>query len=406
MARYVFRLPDIGEGTAEAELVAWHVAVGDMVEEDQPLADVMTDKATVEITAPVAGRVAALHGAPAQNVAIGAPLVEFDTEGATGEADGDAGEEAPEPQPVQRAAVVRRTVTERKDPDRPRAAPAVRKRAAEAGVKLEDVDGSGPEGRIRQSDVDAYLAKAGGAAPAETASAYDEIRLAGIRRRIAKRMEVSTRPIPHFSYIEEIDATELEHARAALNARYSDDGGRRLTLLPFIIRAMVHLLLDFPYINATYDDEAGILRQYRAVHVGIATQPANGLMVPVVRDAGSHDLWSLADEIARVSAAARDGSAPRDMLSGSTITLTSLGKLGGVAATPIINHPEVAIIGPNRIVERPVIRAGNVEPRRMMNLSSSFDHRIVDGHDAARFVQGLKELIEEPALLLAEPARP
>jgi 2-oxoisovalerate dehydrogenase E2 component (dihydrolipoyl transacylase) len=399
MAHHVFRLPDIGEGTAEAELVAWHVAVGDMVEEDQPLADVMTDKATVEITSPVSGRITRLHGDVGQAIAIGGPLVEFDVgEGGGGEGERDAGSVSapvaaapapmPEPRPPAGSA----------DASRPKASPAVRRRAAEANVGLEDVAGTGPHGRIRQPDLNAYLAQRG-TAPSPPAGEYQEIRLTGLRRRIAARMELSTRSIPHFSYIEEIDLTALEEARAALNA-HAAAGRPRLTLLPFFIQAIVRLVPDFPRVNATYDGERGVLRQYRDVHVGIATQTAQGLMVPVVRDAGRRDLWDLAAEIARVAAAARDGSAPREMLTGSTITLTSLGRLGGIAATPIINPPEVAIIGPNRIVERPVLSHGAVVARKLMNLSASFDHRIVDGHDAARFVQGLKEYLESPALLV------
>jgi 2-oxoisovalerate dehydrogenase E2 component (dihydrolipoyl transacylase) len=402
MGIHVFKLPDIGEGTAEAELVAWHVKVGDLVEEDQPVADVMTDKATVEITAPVSGRIVALHGTVGEPSQVGSPFIEFGTDG----------EAASVPAPVVptvpvavEAMPARATVAA----SRPKTSPAVRRRAKELGIALEQVRGRGPYGRIRQADIDAYLAYRSeaaepravpAAAPTPVAAGeYREVKLTGLRRRISEKMELSTRRIPHFSYIEEVDVTALEEARALLNDRHA---GKRpkLSLLPFFIQALCRTLPDFPQINATYDEESGTVRQYAPVHVGIAAQTNSGLMVPVLRDAGRLGLWELASEISRLAAAARDGSAKREELSGSTITITSLGTLGGIATTPVINHPEVAIVGPNRIVERPVVRDGAIEVRKMMNISSSFDHRVVDGHDAARFIQELKALIEEPALLL------
>jgi len=439
VGNYVFKLPDVGEGTAEAELVAWHVAVGDAVEEDQLLAEVMTDKATVELTSPVAGLVTALHGAAGQQVPVGGPLVSFDVEGA-----GNVAAPKAETESVQAPSV---TAQERRatspnggglsDPKsppvggstreageggktapvtrtaqtpgvRPLASPAVRKRARELGLDLQFVPGSGPAGRIEHGDLDAFVAHGtrgpsehGGSASSTFAKAEGttEIRIIGLRRKIAEKMAESVRRIPHITYVEEIDVTALEDLRAHLNAQAKVSGKPKLTVLPFIARAIVVALRDQPQINATYDDEAGVLTQHAAVHLGIAAQTPNGLMVPVVRHAEALDPYAAAAEIARVSGAAKDGSAKREELSGSTITITSLGTLGGVVHTPIINHPEVAIVGPNKIEERVVVRNGQMVVRKMMNLSSSFDHRIVDGHDAAVFVQRIKGLLEHPATL-------
>lgn len=392
MANYVFKLPDIGEGIAEAELVQWYVKPGDTVAEDQPLADVMTDKATVELTSPVSGTVVAIHGEEGQLRQIGSALVEFAPEG---EAPAEPVEEAaPVPTPIETPPPAQAPAAQR-----PKASPLVRRLAKQSGVQLEDVKGSGPYGRIRRPDFEAHLAAAQKpAAPA--AGEFTETKLVGLRRKIAEKMEISARRIPHFAYVEEIDLTALEAARAELNVRYGNERAK-LTLLPFFIQALVRVLPQFPQINATYDDEAGIVRRYTPVHAGIATQTDNGLIVPVVRNAQSLGLWDLAAEIARLAAAARGGTAKRDELSGSTITITSLGTLGGIATTPVINHPEVAIIGPNRLVERPVVRNGSIEIRKMMNVSSSFDHRVVDGYDAARFIGEVKALLEAPTLLLA-----
>ncbi len=404
MARFVFNLPDIGEGIAEAELVAWHVVAGDVVAEDQPVADVMTDKATVELTSPVAGRVAALHGNVGDMLAIRAPLIEFETGAEPGGGPEEAEPLAPSPLPSPLARAESHAASP--CPRRVRASPAVRGRARALGIALEDVAGTGPEGRVRQRDLDALV---GGARPSPAASptplpvmagGYSEERLTGLRRRIAAQMELSARHIPHFSYIEEIDLTELERARAMLNARHGD-ARPRLSILPFLIRALCLTLPRYPRINAHYDEATGTLRRYVPVHLGVATQTGAGLMVPVIRDAARLDLWQLAAEIVRLAAAARDGSATSGELSGSTITVTSLGRLGGIAATPLINHPEVAIIGPNRVVERPMAVDGDIRLRRMTNLSSSFDHRVVDGHDAALFIAELRELLECPAVLLA-----
>ena len=434
---FVFKLPDVGEGTAEAELVAWHVAVGDTVSEDQLLAEVMTDKATVELTSPVAGTVAALHGEPGQQLAVGGLLVSFNVEGKgnvtspfplDGGRAGDGGArtlaagEAPKaPSPPPKASPKQPATTptqpspvegegSRKLSDRsqrPLASPAVRNRARGLGVELQFVPGSGPAGRIEHADLDAYVSQGGrgssvpGASASSTyakAEGTTETRIIGLRRKIAEKMAESVRRIPHITYVEEIDVTALEELRAHLNATKTKDQPR-LNVLPFIARAIVVALRDQPTINSHYDDEAGVLTSHAAVHLGIAAQTPNGLMVPVVRHAEARDPWDTALEIARVSGAAKDGSAKRDELSGSTLTITSLGTLGGVVHTPIINHPEVAIVGPNKIAERVVVKNGQMVVRKMMNLSSSFDHRIVDGHDAAVFVQRIKGLLEHPATL-------
>ncbi|RZJ03246.1 MAG: 2-oxo acid dehydrogenase subunit E2 [Brevundimonas sp.] len=433
---YVFKLPDVGEGTAEAELVGWHVKVGDTVAEDQIIADIMTDKATVEITSPVAGTVVALHGDAGQQIAVGGPLVSFSVEGkgnvaaAAQSPSTPSGSSSPslrdrEETKVAAPSPPRETgrgtaaggggapakpvpsLTGRKPGERPLASPAVRNRARDLGVDLTFVPGSGPAGRIQHEDLDAFVAR-GGAQPASApsgggstyarAEGTTEVRIIGLRRKIAEKMAESVRRIPHITYVEEIDVTALEELRAHLNATKSKDQPK-LNVLPFIARAIVVALRDQPQINATYDDEAGVLTQHAPVHLGIAAQTPNGLMVPVVRHAEARDPYDTALEIARVTGAAKDGTAKRDELSGSTITITSLGTLGGITHTPIINHPEVAIVGPNKIAERVVVKDGQMVVRKMMNLSSSFDHRIVDGHDAAVFVQRIKGLLEHPATL-------
>jgi 2-oxoisovalerate dehydrogenase E2 component (dihydrolipoyl transacylase) len=423
---YAFKLPDVGEGTAEAELVAWHVKVGDAVAEDQLLADIMTDKATVELTSPIAGKVTALLGEPGKVVVVGAPLVMFDVEGkgnlkpgaataaapaAVPKAEAPKAEAKSEAKPAQAAAptkAVAEGFTTRKAGEKPLASPAVRKRARELGVELQFVPGSGPAGRIGHEDLDAYVSGGGRGASAPSggggsmyarAEGVTETKIIGLRRKIAEKMAESVRRIPHITYVEEIDVTALEELRAHLNAQNKPSGKPKLNVLPFIARAIVVALRDQPTINSHYDDEGGVLTTHAAVHLGIAAQTPNGLMVPVVRNAEARDPWDTAQEIARVSGAAKDGSAKRDELSGSTITITSLGTLGGVVHTPIINHPEVAIVGPNKIQDRVVVKDGQMVVRKMMNLSSSFDHRIVDGHDAAVFVQRIKGLLEHPATL-------
>jgi 2-oxoisovalerate dehydrogenase E2 component (dihydrolipoyl transacylase) len=425
---YVFKLPDVGEGTAEAELVGWHVAVGDAVEEDQILAEVMTDKATVELTSPVAGTVVALHGEPGRQIAVGGPLVSFQVAGkgnvaaaaapsvASGDTSPRGGGTAaltPAPKSPPAGGSTReageggqtRTLSDRNQ--RPLASPAVRQRARDLGIELQFVPGSGPAGRIEHGDLDAYVAsgsRGSSASSAPASSTYaraegtTETRVIGLRRRIAEKMAESVRRIPHITYVEEIDVTALEELRAHLNANRKPDQPK-LNVLPFLARAIVVALRDQPTINSHYDDEGGVLTTHAAVHLGIAAQTPNGLMVPVVRHAEARDPYDTAAEIARVSSAAKSGKASREELSGSTITITSLGTLGGVVHTPIINHPEVAIVGPNKIQERVVVKDGQMVVRKMMNLSSSFDHRIVDGHDAAVFVQRIKGLLEHPATL-------
>ena len=423
MGKYIFKLPDVGEGTAEAEIVAWHVKIGDIIKEDQHLVDVMTDKATVEMTSPVSGKIIALHGEAGAMAPVGAPLVELEVEGAGNEADVKRNSAAkpaaapapkaeerkaapppppkPAPEPVKIEAVV--PVAPRVFGDKPLASPAVRQRADELGIKLQFIDGSGPGGRISHADLDSFVARGG--SPSRSSGGglarregVDEIKVIGLRRKIAEKMQDAKRRIPHFAYVEEIGMTEIEALRAHMNATKQKDQPK-LTLLPFMMRALVKVLPEFPQINARYDDEAGVVHRFHPVHIGIATQTANGLIVPVVKHAEAMDLWQAAAEVTRVSTAARDNKATRDELSGSTITITSLGPFGGVVTTPVINHPEVGIIGPNAIIDRPVVRDGAIVVRKMMNLSSSFDHRVVDGYDAAQFIQRVKALLEHPALM-------
>ena len=427
MARFIFKLPDVGEGTAEAEIVKWHVAVGQVVAEDQPLVDIMTDKATVEITSPHAGTIAVLHGAPGDMAPVGGALVELDREGEgasasepalapekTGPADATpVPSPSPRPDPVRmhsRTPPPRDFAGELKriqvPSERPLASPALRQKARDLGIDLRRVTGSGPAGRIDPHDLVNYqtAAQAPVGAPVAGRAALEgvkEVKIIGLRRKIAEKMQAAKRHIPHITYVEEIDGTDLEALRQYMNANKRADQ-TKLTLLPFFVRALVRALPAHPQVNARYDDEAGVLTQYEGVHVGIATQGPNGLLVPVVRHAEALDIWQCAAEIARVTQAARNGTATREELSGSTITITSLGTLGGVVHTPVINRPEVAIIGPNKLIERPVVKDGQIVVRKMMNISSSFDHRIVDGWDAASLIQKVKGLLEFPATLFVE----
>ena len=417
MGTHVIKMPDIGEGIAEVELSVWHVKVGDLVVEDQVLADVMTDKAMVDIPSPVHGKVISLGGEPGEVMAVGSILISIEVEGAGNAKDvpvvAEPVKAAPvieakpapvvETKPVAKpaAAPVARAVDER-----PLASPAVRKHALDAGIQLRLVQGSGPAGRVLHEDLDAYLQQ-GATKSSATANPYaernseEQIPVIGMRRKIAQRMQDATRRAAHFSYVEEIDVTALDELRVHLNEKHGATRGK-LTLLPFIVRAMVVALRDFPQINARYDDEAQVITRLGAVHVGVATQSDVGLMVPVVRHAEARSLWGNAEEIARLASAARNGKASRDELSGSTITLTSLGALGGIVSTPVLNLPEVAIVGVNRIVERPMVIKGQIVVRKMMNLSSSFDHRVVDGMDAAQFIQAIRGLLEQPASLFLE----
>jgi 2-oxoisovalerate dehydrogenase E2 component (dihydrolipoyl transacylase) len=425
MGHFVFKLPDVGEGTAEAEIVAWHVKVGDKVAEDQHLVDVMTDKATVEMTSPVAGKVVSLHGTPGEKATVGAPLAEFEVEGAGNAKAGAAAAPAPKPAPkieapkpaapapkpveAKHASMPVQTpaTSTRKFDGKPMASPAVRNRAHELGIELQFVPGTGPAGRVSHEDLDSYVASGGRAAAAATARGFakregvEEIKIIGLRRKIAERMQEAKRHIPHFTFVEEVDMTELESLRQHLNANKKPEQPK-LTVLPFLMRTLCHVLPDYPQINARFDDEQGVVTRFSGVHIGIATQTANGLIVPVIRHAEAMDLWTAASEVARLSALTREGKAARDDLMGSTITITSLGAAGGLMTTPIINYPEVAIIGPNAIVERPAVYDGHIAIRRMMNLSSCFDHRVVDGYDAAQFIQRVKALLEHPATLFMD----
>jgi 2-oxoisovalerate dehydrogenase E2 component (dihydrolipoyl transacylase) len=435
MARYEFKLPDIGEGIAEAEIVAWHVKLGDIVAEDDPLCDMMTDKATVEMTAPVAGKIVAVAGEVGDLIAIGAVLAVFEAEGeATAEplvevapneaaatvlptepfvpsaVDGPAAPSAAEARPVESVDANKRISTslDASGPStalrtggferRVLASPAVRERAKNLGIDLAQVKGDGD--RIRHADLDAFITYNQGYRPSGAARADEQIKVLGLRRRIAENMAASKRHIPHFTYVEEFDVTKLEALRADLNE--TRGGKDRLTILPFLIVAACKALPHYPMINARYDDEGGVVTRFGAVHLGIATQTDIGLMVPVLRDAQAMNVWQLAAEVKRLAEAARSGKVKSDELSGSTLTLSSLGPLGGIAATPVINRPEVAILCPNKVVERPVVKDGAIVIAKMMNLSISCDHRVVDGHDAASFVQAVKKLIETPALLFVD----
>lgn len=411
MGTFQFKLHDIGEGVAEAEIVAWHVKVGDKVEEDQPLVDMMTDKATVELSSPAEGVVQRIDGKVGERVAVGSVLVTLATEGGAerpmlppGAATPALAPEKNSPKaPPEPAQVTPRSGADplgRATPGaRPAASPAVRRRADELGINLQHVTGTGPQGRITNADVEAFSS---GATQVVTGKAehtgVTDIPVIGLRRQIAERMQLSKRHIPHFTYVEEVDMTALEELRGQMNAIKKLEQPK-LTLLPFFMRAMAQGIEDFPQVNALYDDEAGIIHRHQGVHIGMATQTDKGLMVPVVRHAEALSVWELATEIARLAAAARDGKAKREELTGSTITLTSLGTLGGVMSTPVLNRPEVGIVCPNKIVERPVVKDGQIIVRKMMNLSSSFDHRVIDGVDAAAFIQRLKLLLEHPAMI-------
>ncbi|WP_239805240.1 dihydrolipoamide acetyltransferase family protein [Croceicoccus hydrothermalis] len=431
MGRYKFRLPDIGEGVAEAEIVEWHVKPGDEIAEDDPLCDVMTDKATVDMTTPVGGRILSISGEVGEMKAVGSVLVEMEIEGA-GNADDDApaetdagddvpqaGDPAPEPAPkapaqapkpnpapapaptpAPRAKVTPAPTSSSGKPNFALAAPATRRRAAKLGLDLAKVPGTGRNGRVTPDDIENYLGS-GGDSRYTVRDAVEEKKIIGLRRKIADRMAEAKRNIPHITYVEEFDLTELEKLRAAMNED-REEGQPKLTILPFFVRALVRVLPDFPQVNAHFDDANGMLQQYGAVHVGIATATPNGLMVPVVRNAETLTVWESAEAIARLSTAARDGTAGREELSGSTITITSLGPLGGITTTPIINRPEVAIIGPNKLVDRPVVEGSFMTVRKIMNVSCGFDHRIIDGYEAALFVQRMKRLLEHPALIFMD----
>ena len=416
MGKHVFKLPDIGEGVVEGEVVQWHVAAGDAVTEDDPIVDVMTDKATVTIPSPITGVVSSLSGDVGEMVAVGSALVEFDSDAAAvsisepgpsveSEAEPEPSSEpepAPAPAPVPLAPEP--SAAPVASSGKVLASPAIRRRAREAGVDLSQVRGSGPAGRVRHADLDAYIA-ADGAVSGAAPSAYStkrtgvtEVKVVGLRRKIAEQMTISKRTIPHFSYFEEADVTELETLRQMLNAS-RDESQPKLTYLPFIMLALSKIMPDHPECNAHYDDQGGVVSRHDAVHIGIATQTERGLYVPVVKHVEAMDAWQAAAELQRVAGAARGGTASLDDLTGSTFTITSLGRDGGLGATPIINHPEVAILGIHKARDMPVAKDGQVVVRRIMNLSSSFDHRVVDGADGAALVQHLRRMLEHPALI-------
>ena len=437
MAKFTFNMPDIGEGIAEAEIVQWHKQVGDTVSEDEEFVDMMTDKATVPMESPVTGKILEIAGGEGDMVSIGSMLVVIEVEG---EVPDDVAEEsqataeaAPAPAPAPKAEPVEERIEVETsdasdaddalaaDPDpapqpEPRpapepsaqakvlATPAVRKRAKDLGVDLAQVKPA-EDGRIRHGDLDQFLSYNAGYGAAAKPRADEEKKVIGMRRRIAENMAASKRNIPHFSYVEEVDVTDLEVLRAQLNSNRGEKP--KLTILPLLITAICKTLPDFPMINARYDDEAGIVTRHGSVNMGMAAQTDAGLMVPVIRNAQAQNLWQLANEIARLAEAARTGTAKSEEMQGGTLTVTSLGPLGGVATTPVINRPEVAIIGPNRIIERPMYVTGadgveRIEKRKLMNISISCDHRVVDGWDAASFVQALKRLLETPALILVD----
>jgi 2-oxoisovalerate dehydrogenase E2 component (dihydrolipoyl transacylase) len=438
MGEHVIKLPDVGEGVAEAELVEWHVKVGDLVREDTVLAAVMTDKATVEIPSPVDGEILWLGAEIGDTVSVGSPLIRLKVEGEgtapaspmdVGQAEApaadgmaDEGEDVPPPpaRPVaaaaskpapkqapaapNKAAVKTAFGAPRSDGERPLASPAVRLRAKEAGIDLRQVAGSGPAGRISHEDVEAFIVRgpqtARAAGLAEN-NAVEDIKVIGLRRRIAEKMALSKSRIPHITYVEEIDVTALEELRAALNKEKRADRPK-LTMLPFLMRAMVKAIAEQPNLNSLYDDDAGVIHQHGGIHIGIAAQTPTGLVVPVVKHAEARDLWDCGAEVNRLAEAAKKGTATREELSGSTITITSLGAMGGIATTPVINYPEVAIVGVNKMMVRPIWDGAQFVPRKMMNLSSSFDHRVIDGWDAAVFVQRIKTLLETPAMIFVE----
>lgn len=434
MGAHTIKMPDVGEGITEAEIVEWNVSVGDLVREDQVLAAVMTDKATVEIPSPVDGKVLAIEGEIGAMTAVGAAIITIEVENGEGAVDQqasskpavaieaatdaekapveakqetDADVKPPEPAPPPSQAKIPTPAPAgppRPEGERPVAAPSVRKRARDAGVELVYVRGSGPAGRILHEDLDAYIA--GKSEPVNSAfqpnNTVTETKVIGLRRKIAERMQDAKSRIPHITYVDEVDMTELEELRTHLNTQRRADQSK-LTLLPFIMRAMVKALKVHPKLSAHYEDDAGILRQFGAAHIGMAVQTANGLVVAVLRNSEARDIWSIAAEAQRLADAARDGTITREELTGSTITLSSLGPMGGIVSTPVINSPEVAVVGVNKMVMRPVYQDGAFVPRKMMNLSSSFDHRIVDGWDAAEFIQHIRGSLEKPATLFMEP---
>lgn len=412
MGVHVIRLPDIGEGIAEAELTEWHAKPGDLIIEDQVLAVVMTDKAAVEVPSSVSGKVVELGGEIGELIAVGSVLIRIEVDGEGNETEApieEAQTETPEPvaepKPLaEPAPTTAATPVARAKGTKPLASPSVRARARDEGIDLRQVPGSGPAGRISHDDLDRWIASGGieqGQITRRANTGVEEVRVIGMRRRIAEKMQISKRQIPHITIVEEVEIEALDALREALNKKH--EGARpKLTMLPFLMRAIVEAVREQPGLNARFDDEAGVIHRHGGVHIGIATQTQQGLNVPVIRHAEAGNLWENAAELSRLADAARDGTMKRDELQGGTITITSLGPLGAIASTPIINHPEVAIVGVNKMQVRPVWDGQQFQPRKMMNLSCSFDHRVVDGWDAAVFVQKLKTLLETPAMLFVE----
>ena len=417
MAKHVFKLPDVGEGVVEGEIVKWNVKPGDTVKEDEPLVELMTDKATVAIPSTVNGKVVSTTGKPGDMIPVGSELIVFEVDG-----DGSpepelesepepepepepAPESEPEPQAKAEPVVATPTAPVVSQPvssgSRPLASPAVRRRAREAGVDLSSVSGTGPAGRISHDDLDAFISGGGRLAAVQSGiklTGVEEHPVIGLRRKIAEKMAISKRNAAHFSYFEEVDVTELENLRQHLNSTRSSEQPK-LTYLPFIVQALVKAIRKFPQCNAIYDEEKGVVFRHQAVHVGISTQTDDGLMVPVIKHAEAIDVWDTANELVRVTSAARAKTATVDELTGSTITITSLGAMGGLGATPIINHPEVSIVSIHAARDRAVVREGEIVVRKMMNLTSSFDHRIIDGYDGALLIQELKSMLENPATI-------
>tara|TARA_B100000959_G_scaffold258294_1_gene293049 strand:- start:3702 stop:4934 length:1233 start_codon:yes stop_codon:yes gene_type:complete len=408
MGKHVFKLPDVGEGVVEGEIVKWNVKPGDTVKEDEPLVELMTDKATVAIPSTVNGKVISTTGKPGDMIPVGSELIVFEVDGA-GSSDPE-----PEPEPTKAPAPVKKSPEPKSVPvsslapapittsgSKPLASPAVRRRAREAGVDLSQVPGTGPAGRISHDDLDSFISGGGRLAAVQSGvkmTGVEEVPVIGLRRKIAEKMAISKRSAAHFSYFEEVDVTELESLRQHLNSTRAEDQPK-LTYLPFIVQGLIKALRKFPQCNAIYDEEKGVVLRHEAVHVGISTQTEDGLMVPVIKHAEARDVWDTANELRRVTSAARDKTATVDELTGSTITITSLGAMGGLGATPIINHPEVSIVSIHAARDRAVVREGEIVVRKMMNLTSSFDHRIIDGYDGALLIQELKSMLEYPATI-------
>ncbi len=403
MGKHVFKLPDVGEGVVEGEIVKWNVKPGDTVKEDEPLVELMTDKATVAIPSTVNGKVVSTTGKPGDMIPVGAELIVFEVDGE------GSSEPEPEPEPASvkspeplaKPAPVSTPTPITTSGTKPLASPAVRRRAREAGVDLSQVPGTGPAGRISHDDLDSFISGGGRLAAVQSGvkmTGVEEVPVIGLRRKIAEKMAISKRSAAHFSYFEEVDVTELESLRQHLNSTRSEDQPK-LTYLPFIVQGLIKALRKFPQCNAIYDEEKGVILRHEAVHVGISTQTDDGLMVPVIKHAEARDVWDTANELRRVTSAARDKTATVDELTGSTITITSLGLMGGLGATPIINHPEVSIVSIHAARDRAVVREGEIVVRKMMNLTSSFDHRIIDGYDGALLIQELKSMLEYPATI-------